>query len=127
MKSAKSPRPPRKPQKVTFRTVRQLVLALPGVEEGTSYGTPAFRVRGKFFARLREDGESLVIKIDKDEREILMRVRPEAFYITDHYRNYPSMLVWLPAVTVDELRELLEDAWRREAPKKLIAAHDQES
>lgn len=51
--------------------MRRLALALPGVEEGLSYGTPAFRVKGKFLARLKEDGGSLVVKIDFDEREAL--------------------------------------------------------
>jgi len=48
----------------------------------------------------------------------------EAFYITDHYRNYPAMLVRLSAVHPDDLRELLEEAWRRSAPKRLVAARD---
>lgn len=113
-----------RPVPVTLETVRQLALALPGVEEGLSYGTPAFRVRGKFFARLREDGESLVVKIDFDEREILMLADPQTFYITDHYRNYPAMLVRLSVVRPEVLSGLLEDAWRRTAPKRLVAAYD---
>jgi hypothetical protein len=48
--------------RVTRETVRRLALAFPGVEEGPSYGTPGFRVQGKFLARLWEDGEILVVK-----------------------------------------------------------------
>jgi len=107
---------------VTFETVRQFALALPGVEEGMSYGTPAFRVKGKFLGRLREDGESFVIKIDFDEREFLMKADPETFYITDHYVGYPAMLIRLSKVHPEELRRLIEQAWRRLAPKKLVAA-----
>ena len=114
----------KKLQKVTFDTVRQLALALPKVEEGTSYGTPAFKVRGKLIARLKEDGESLVVKIDFLRRDILMNAEPETFYITEHYRNYPSVLVRLSSVRVDVLRDLLEQAWRLEAPKRLIQAFD---
>ena len=77
---------------VTFDDVRQLALALPEVEEGTSYGTPAFKVKGKFLSRLKEDGETLVVRIDMDERDVLMAANPETFYITDHYRGYPAML-----------------------------------
>lgn len=109
---------------ITFDTVRQLALALPKVEEGTSYGTPAFKVRGKLIARLKEDGESLVVKIDFLRRDILMNAEPETFYITEHYRNYPSVLVRLSSVRVDVLRDLLEQAWRLEAPKRLIQAFD---
>ena len=109
---------------VTFDTVRQLARALPGVEEGVSYGTPALRVRGKLIARLREDGESLVVKIDFEEREVLMEADQQTFYITEHYRNYPAMLVRLSNVDVAALRELLEDAWRRAAPKRMVADYD---
>jgi hypothetical protein len=109
---------------VTFETVRQIALALPGVEEGTSYGTPAFRVGKKFLARLREDGETLVVRIDLDEREILMAAHPDVYYITDHYRGYPAVLVRLPAVAPEDLRERLEEAWRHVAPKRLVADRD---
>ena len=112
---------------VTFETVRQLAQALPGTEEGTSYGTPAFRVKGKLFIRLREDGDSLVVRVDHHERELLMAANPKAFFITDHYRDYPMMLVRLSTVRLAELRALLEDSWRRVAPKRLITAHDAQS
>ena len=121
VKRSRSRRRPAATESVTFDTVRQLALALPGVEEGLSYGTPAFRVRGKLLARLREDGDSLVVKIDFAEREVLMEADPQTFYITDHYRNYPALLVRLSTVDVDALRELLEDAWRRAAPKRLVS------
>jgi hypothetical protein len=112
----------RKTKPVTFETVRQIALALPGVVEGTSYGTPAFRVKGKFLARLREDGESLAVKIGFDEREILMKIDPETFFITDHYLGYPTILVRLSRVHPDDLRMVLEQAWKRVAPKRLVNA-----
>jgi hypothetical protein len=115
-------RPPDRP--VTFETVRKIATALPGVQEGTSYGTPAFRVGAKFLARLWEDGETLVVRIGFDEREMLMQADPGTFYITDHYRNYPAILVRLAAVAPDRLRELLEEAWRQQAPKRLAARFD---
>lgn len=112
---------------VTFETVRQLALALPEVEEGTSYGTPAFKVKGKLIARLREDGDSLVVKIDFLKRDILINAEPETFYLTDHYRNYPWILVRLSQVRRDVLRDLLEQAWRLEAPQRLVKAYDKKS
>jgi hypothetical protein len=111
---------------LTYETVRRLALLLPGVEEGTSYGTPALKVRGKFMARLREDGETLALRLDFDEREMLMQADPEAFFLTDHYRNYPAILVRLAAVAPDLLREVLEQSWRRLAPKRLVAEFDGE-
>jgi hypothetical protein len=107
-----------------WHTVLELARGLPEVEEGTSYGTPALRVKGRFFARLREDGETLVVKMNIFERPYLVEADPEAFFITDHYRGYPSVLVRLPAVRPAQLAERLEDAWRIAAPKRLVAAFD---
>ncbi len=109
---------------VTFDQVRALALALPGVEEGTSYGTPAFRVRKKLLARLREDGETLVIKTDWDSRDNLMETDPDTFFTTAHYRDHPSVLVCLPRVHAEALAELLEAEWRRCASKRAVAAYD---
>ena len=105
----------------TWETVRQLALALPAAEEGPSYGTPADKVGGKLFARMHQDGVSLVIKADFEEREILMEADPETFYITDHYLNYPWMLVRLSTVRIDQLRDLLRQSWRSAAPRRLVA------
>ncbi len=105
-------------------TVRRVALALPAVEEGPSYGTPGFRVRGKFLARLWEDGKTLVVKCGDEERDFRMQADPETFFITDHYRGYPTVLIHLSRVRVSVLREVLEEAWRRNAPKKLVAEYD---
>ena len=115
---------PRNTEPVTFETVRQLALALPGVEEGKSWGTPAFRVGKKFLARLREDGD-LVVRVEFAAREVLRGAAPETFHITDHYRDYPAVLVRLSKVDPDDLRDLLEEAWRRNASKKLLAEFEE--
>lgn len=109
---------------VTFDMVRQLALELPGVEEGTSYGTPAFRAGGRILARFHQDGESLVLKVEYAAREVLMGKHPETFYVTDHYSCYPLMLVRLANVELGLLRVLIEDAWRSLASKRDVAAHD---
>jgi hypothetical protein len=99
--------------------VRELAHTLPGVEDGTSYGTPALKVKGKLLARLREDGETLVLRADALSREALLRAAPAVFFLTDHYRDYPWVLVRLSAARREQMRELLEDAWRRVAPARL--------
>lgn len=91
------------PTIATLATVRRLAQRLPDVAEGTSYGTPAWRVRGKFFARMREDGETLVVKVEPEEKPLLMASEPEIFYETDHYKGYALVLVRLPAIAEDEL------------------------
>jgi hypothetical protein len=122
--SVRKPRTARRAKPVTFATVRQLALAMPGVEEGTSYGTPAFRVSGKFLGRLREDNETLVLKVGFETRDFLMEANPKTFFTTDHYRGYPSVLVRLATVRPDELGDVIEDAWRFCASKRLVEAYD---
>jgi hypothetical protein len=124
MKRARRQRSGGKRAAVTFETVREIARELPGAVEGMSYGTPAFRVGKTLFARQHQDDDSLVIKIDPDERAMRMRADPETFYITEHYRNYPWMLVRFASVTSEDLRELLENAWRQSAPKRLLSDRD---
>jgi hypothetical protein len=89
-----------------------MALALDGVEEGTSCGTAAFKIRGKPIARLKEDGESLVVGTTFEKRGEMMAAEPETYYITDHYLKYPWVLVRLPKVHPDALRDLLKGAVR---------------
>jgi hypothetical protein len=111
---------------VTFETVRELASRFPGVEDGTSYGTVALRVKSKFMARLREDGDSVAFRVSFDEREILMRAKPGIFFVTDHYRPYPAVLLRLSAASRHEVADIVELSWRFVAPKRLIAEFDSE-
>lgn len=110
----------------TYSTVRSVARAFPGVEEGLSYGTSALKVRGKLMARLKEDGETLVVRVTPTDRDLLLQFEPSIFFITDHYRDYPWVLVRLPRITRARLQEVLEEAWRVVAPKKLLAEYDGE-
>jgi hypothetical protein len=109
---------------ISLERVRKIISKLPGSEEGPCYGTPGFRVRKKLYARMLDDGESLVLKIDFDARDSLTQASPRCFSVTPHYENYPMMIVNLRSVRVAELEELLEGAWRFCAPKRLIADYD---
>lgn len=102
----------------TWETVLDIARELPSVEESISYRTSALRFRKKLMARLKEDGESLVLIVGFDNREILMQSRPDAFYFTDHYRDYPSVLVHLSRVTREELRDVLALAYECVKAKK---------
>jgi hypothetical protein len=98
---------------------------LPGVEESTSYGTPALKVRGKFICRLRSDPDALVVRvIDLADREALLLGQPDVFFTTPHYDDYPIVLVRMDEVDPVQLAELVEDAWRLQAPKKLQAEYE---
>lgn len=106
---------------LTFEEIRTFALALPESEEGTCYGTPAFKVRGKLFARLRDEGDVLAVKVDPAFRDALIRSRPETYFITPHYEHSPYVLVRLGTADSEELSDLLADAWRLAAPKRLAA------
>jgi hypothetical protein len=97
---------------MTYDDVRKLALKLPNVEEGTSYGTPALKVKKKLFVRLKEEGDVIVLKMPFDQREALMAEAPGKFFITDHYLNYEYILVRLANVTEPEMRDLLKVAHR---------------
>jgi len=98
--------------------IRKSVSHLPMVIEGKSYETPGFFVQKKLFARMKEDGQTLVIYTE--EREKWMLADPDTFFITDHYLNYPYMLINLPRVNPDDLKQLLTDAWLLRASKTLV-------
>ena len=79
-------------------TFRRLALSLPDVEEGTSYGTPSWKVRGKFIARLRDNESVAVVKVDKGEKQLLLEAEPDVFFETPHYYGYGYVLVRLEAI-----------------------------
>jgi hypothetical protein len=113
---------------VTEDDVRRLALSLPATTEKPSYGTPGFRVKDRLFARVREEGEVLVVWCwDLDEKEALIASEPRKFFTTPHYDGYPTVLVRFGAVDENEMRELLTESWRIRAPKKLMQTFDAES
>ena len=97
---------------MTFEGVRKIALQLEQVEEATSYGTPAFKVRGALIARWRPDIDALVVRMGFEERAELMAADPETYFITDHYLNYEWILVKLSRVEPAAMRDLLMGAWR---------------
>jgi len=111
----------------TLDDLRRVVLALPGTSEGTWYGTLGFRVSGKGFLRLRtedEDGLLVVPVADLGEKEALLGSRPEVFSTLPHYDGHPVVLLRLEAVDVEELAELVTEAWRAKAPARLRRQFD---
>lgn len=107
-----------KKQLVTYDTVRRVALALPAVQEATSYGTPALKVKGKLLVRLHQDLDKIVVRMPFDRREELIAGDPETYFITDHYRDYPYTLVSLARVHEDALPDLLKIAHREASSKK---------
>lgn len=101
---------------VTSGVARRIVQALPGVADGTHYGYPSFMVGKQFLARLRDDDTVLVVHLRSfPDRDFLMSKEPETFFTTDHYRNYPTVLVRLEKTDEALLRTVLSDAHARVA------------
>jgi hypothetical protein len=94
-------------RKLSLAVIRRTVATLPDVVEGTSYGTPAWRHRGKFLARLHQDGEAIVLKVGNETRDHLLQADPETFFITDHYIGYPTVLARLDRLGAADLKSLL--------------------
>lgn len=104
----------------TEEDVRRLALALPGVTEKPSYGTPGFRVRDKLFARIHQDGGLLVLwTADMAEKESFLLSEPDVFTTTPHYDGHAHVLVRLDRVDANRLAALLRMAWGVRAPPRL--------
>jgi hypothetical protein len=110
---------------VTFDDVRKFTLLWPEVKDSTSYGTAALKVRKKLLARMKEDGDSLVIPgVPQDEREMLVESQPKLFYFTDHYRDYPIVLLRLSKAKRAIVEPLLRRHWRTLASKAAVREYD---
>ncbi|MGF7078534.1 MmcQ/YjbR family DNA-binding protein [Mucilaginibacter sp. UYCu711] len=103
---------------IYWEFIRKVLLAMPGVTEGKAYGTPAFHVKKKFMLRLKEDGQTLAVY--HEEREKWIGKDPKVFFLTDHYLNYPYVLVNLEKVDPVDLEKVLIESWYYRAPEKLI-------
>jgi hypothetical protein len=101
---------------IDFDTVRKMGLALPEVEDGTAYGTPCLKVRGKLLTCIAinksAEPNSLVVRISIDDRNEMIAADPDTYYVTDHYVNYPSILVRLSRIRRDALKDLLLMSWK---------------
>lgn len=81
--------------------------------QGMSYGMPSFLLNGRFLARFRDEDTVLVLQLATiSEREVLMELDPRAFFVTEHYRNYPAVLVRLAQVAAPLLTDVVTEAWR---------------
>lgn len=101
-----------------YDRLSKAAMAMPNVHEQLCYGTPAFYVEKKFFVRLKEDSETTAIYCM--DREECMAKNGDTFFITDHYKNYPMLLVDLNMVSDEDLQTLIRQAWEIRAPKRLL-------
>lgn len=104
---------PRKP--VTFDVIREIALELPGVEQSTVHGAPSLKVLGKLLAcpaiHRSAEPNTLAVRIGHAQRAKLVESEPGIYYVTDHYLNFPMILVRLSRIERSSLRKLLGKAW----------------
>ena len=109
---------------ITADELRRVALSLPEAEECETWGHPTFRVRDKMFATLSDDGRQAGVKTTKQEQSALIAADPETFGIPGYVGRHGWVSVQLATADPAELRELLVEAWRQTAPKRLVAAYD---
>jgi hypothetical protein len=109
---------------VDWETVREIALALPEAEDASG-DRPAFRVRGKLFAwkSRPRDGGALAVRVDADEKQLILQSNPDVYFETPHYHGYPAVLIRLEQIDRGELAERIEDAWMTRVPKRLAAEY----
>jgi len=102
--------------RVTFDTVRKIAETLPDAEFASTYGSPSIKVKGALMACIAvnkaAEPNSLMVRMDFDQRDAMIEEAPEKYYLKDHYAPYPSVLVRLSQISEDELRDLLNASWR---------------
>jgi hypothetical protein len=101
---------------INFDTVRHIGLALAGVEESTAFGKPALKIHGKLLATIpanrSAEPDSILVRVDFDDRAELLTAEPDIYYVTDHYVGYDAVLVRLSRVNPDVLVDLLGMAYK---------------
>jgi hypothetical protein len=120
--------------------VRRIALALPETSEAEDHFAFSVLNKGKqkgFVWAWNERVEPKKPKVpsatvvavrvaDQFEKEALLASSEEKFFTEPHYNGYPAILVRLPLIDPDELQELIEDAWRCQAPKALVSAWERD-
>jgi hypothetical protein len=111
---------------LTWPEVVEMASALPGVEESTSYGTPALKVTKKLLARYRNESDgAVVLMCDRDEKAALLAAGETGVFTEPHYDGYDAVLVDLDKVPPALVLELITDAWRDRASARLRKQFDE--
>jgi len=111
---------------VTAAQLKKIALSFPEANEKPSYGKPSYFVAKKFFTRLRAEDNSVVFIVDgMDQRDLMLELDPQTYHITDHYKDYPAVLVRMERISTEELQTMLACRWRKIAPKKLLKEMDE--
>jgi len=106
----------RRPTGLTFAAVREIAAELPDVEEGTAWGVPALKLRGKLLACMAShksaEPNTLVVRLSFDQRDAMIADSPDTYYLKPHYVGYETVLVRLGQIDRPALNDLLHASWR---------------
>ena len=110
----------------TFADVRKIGKSLEGIEDATAYGAPCLKLNGRIFAcqaiNKQAEPHSLMVRLPFDQRDALIEEAPDVYYLKPHYEPWPCVLVRLPKVQRDALRDLMTGAWRHAVAEKPLRA-----
>jgi hypothetical protein len=109
---------------MTGNQLRDLALALPGAEERETWGHPTFRVNDKIFVGYDHEQETANVRSSKEEQAALVASDPQTFHEAPRVGRHGWLEIALDRVDDDELTELVTEAWRRAAPKRLVEEYD---
>ena len=109
-----------------LETARRFALALPEASEEPHFEMSSFRVRGKIFATVPPDGRHLHVFVDDQEVAAAVAENPAAFAPLRWGQRLRGLRIELAASTPGQLRELIEESWRRKAPRRLVAGFEAE-
>ncbi len=96
---------------------------LPGITVGTSYDAPAIRARDKSIASLKGPN-CMVLNCGHEQKAFLLELAPESYWVTDHFCNWPGLMVRLDTISDRELQGRLIDAWKQRMTKKQVEAYE---
>lgn len=102
-----------------------LSLGMPNVEETTSWGNPCLKAHGKLWAWWSPTEDAPVFKMPREEREFLIEVDPETYFVTDHYRPHNLVLVHPSRLDPEWARQHLLRTWKEMAPKRVLKAWEE--
>jgi hypothetical protein len=107
-------------------TLRKMALALPEAVEQETWGQPTFRVRKRIFVMLSAEEREAWVKSTHDEQRALIQMDPDTFFFPSYVGSSGWVGVHIRTVDREEMRELVTEAWRLTAPKRVVAAFDED-
>ena len=105
--------------------VRAIALGLPEAAEQETWGHPTFRVRSRMFGTLAADGSTATVKATRPEQAALVQGDPDTFFVPQYVGVHGWVGFHVARVDARELAELVTEAWRMTAPKRLVRAFDE--